>query len=191
MNVSQGIYVIDNFLSDHLMKCFLLDDSEFVEHPMKGKSFWVRKPSEGFISYVTEKIEKIENRKITNLLSFFREAKKDQDDDWRIHNDSIILGQQPDRAIVLFMESEESDKLNGTAFWEHKIHGDVYNGHGNSNFDEILKQESENIDSWNLKSVIGYKQNRLLSYPCRYFHSKYPKEFTNPRRVFVMFYKHK
>jgi len=191
MSISKGIYIIDDFLSDFLLNSFLKDDSEFIEQPMKGKSFWVRVPSEQFVKYVIEKIEKIENQKIVNLLSFFREAKKNQDDDWRIHNDSIILGQQPDRAIVLFMESKESAELNGTAFWEHKIHGDVYNGYGNDDFDKILKEESEKLESWNLKSVVGYKQNRLLSYPCRYFHSKYPKEFNDPRRVFVMFYKYK
>ena len=44
------------------------------------------------------------------------------------------------------------------------------------------------LTKWNLKSVIGYKPNRLISYPCNYFHSKYPNEFKN-RIVFVMFYK--
>jgi len=29
----------------------------------------------------------------------------------------------------------------------------------------------------------------LLSYPCNYFHSKYPNEFIESRVVFVMFYK--
>ena len=42
---------------------------------------------------------------------------------------------------------------------------------------------------WKLKSVIGYKPNRLLSYPCNYFHSKYPNESWNEGRVvYVMFY---
>lgn len=183
------IYFIDNFLSQELLDEFLQDDSEFFEFPTGDKSFWVRLPSDKFNKYVISEIEKIENKKVKNILSFFREAKEGQDDDWRIHNDSIILNEQPDRAIVLFMESEESNELNGTAFWRHKKYGDIYTKDGFENFDEILKTESEKRGAWTLKSVIGYKQNRLLSYPCRYFHSKYPNEFKQPRRVFVMFYK--
>lgn len=183
------IYFVDNFLSQELLDEFLQDDSEFFEFPTGDKSFWVRIPSSEFNQYVINNIEKIENKKVKNILSFFREAKEGQDDDWRIHNDSIISGQQPDRAIVLFMESEESQKLNGTAFWEHKEYGDIYQGDSNEEYDKLLMEESENVDAWRLKSVIGYRQNRLLSYPCRYFHSKYPNEFKQPRRVFVMFYK--
>ena len=116
------IYIVDNFLSQELLDEFLNDKSDFIEHRYPDKSFWVKMPSEKFNQYVINKIEKIEGKKIKNILSFFREAK-------------------------------------------------------------------ENIDAWTLKSVIGYKQNRLLSYPCEYFHSKYPKEFKQSRKVFVMFYK--
>ena len=183
------IYFVDNFLSPSLLNNFLEDDSAFNEHKTPGKSFWVRIPSEEFLSYTINKIEELEGNKIYNILAFFREAKEGQDDNWRIHNDSIINNQQPDRAIVLFMESEDSDKLNGTAFWKHNKYGEVYDGKGAEDYNKVLLNESENIDAWTLKSVIGYKQNRLLSYPCRYFHSKYPREFKEPRRVFVMFYK--
>jgi len=184
------IYIVDNFLSQELLDEFLNDKSDFIEHRYPDKSFWVKMPSEKFNQYVINKIEKIEGKKIKNILSFFREAKENQDDDWRIHNDSIINNDYPDRAIVLFMESEDSDNLNGTAFWEHKKFGQTYQEEKNAkNFNKILSEESENIDAWTLKSVIGYKQNRLLSYPCEYFHSKYPKEFKQSRKVFVMFYK--
>lgn len=186
------IYFVDNFLSQELLDEFLQDDSEFFEFPTEGKSFWVRFPSNKFNQYVISEIEKIENKKVQNILSFFREAKEGQDNNWRIHNDArsgAFFGHQPHRAIVLFMESEETDSLNGTAFWEHEKYGDVYFDRGDEHFDEILKSESEKREVWTLKSVVGYRQNRLLSYPCNYFHSKYPNEFKQPRRVFVMFYK--
>jgi hypothetical protein len=45
------------------------------------------------------------------------------------------------------------------------------------------------LDKWSLNSVVGYKPNRLVSYPCNYFHSKYPnKSWKEGRVVFVMFY---
>ena len=56
-------------------------------------------------------------------------------------------------------------------------------------YDKLLIEDSNDRDKWLLKSVIGHKQNRLLSYPCNYFYSKYPNEFLESRKVFVMFYK--
>ena len=53
----------------------------------------------------------------------------------------------------------------------------------------MLSEDAEDLSKWNLKSIIGHKPNRLISYPCEYFHSKYPNEFIDSRVVFVMFYK--
>ena len=183
------IYFVDDFLPKNLLNEFLSDNTEFSEYPTDGASFWVKSASESFNQYVINKVQETEGNRIKNILSFFREAKEGKDNNWRIHNDSIIFGEQPDRAIVLFMESENSSVLNGTAFWEHKDYGDHYDGEGGEQYNKILLEESENIEAWTLKSVVGYKQNRLLSYPCRYFHSKYPNEFRQSRKVFVMFYK--
>lgn len=185
------IYILDNFLPKDMLDEFLSDDSEFLPYETPKKTFWAKMPSEQFNQYVIDRIEEFEGKEIKNIFSFFREAKKGQDNDWRIHNDTIIFGEQPDRAIVLFMESEENDSLNGTAFWSHKKYGDIYQEQSNEEFNRLLFEDANNKDLWNLKSVIGYKQNRLLSYPCNYFHSKYPNEFEQPRRVFVMFYQTK
>ena len=53
----------------------------------------------------------------------------------------------------------------------------------------MLIEDANDKSKWKLNSVVGYKPNRLVSYPCNYFHSKYPNEFLNSRKVFVMFYK--
>ena len=135
------------------------------------------------------KISYKENRHVENILCFFRQAKKGQDNDWRIHNDTIIQGQQPEKALVLYISEEIKDKLNGTAFWSHKELGDTYPGGSVNDFNKLLTADSNDISKWDLKSVIGHKQNRLISYPCNYFHSKYPNEFTENREVLVMFYK--
>ena len=80
--------------------------------------------------------------------------------------------------------------LNGTAFWEHTDYGYTYSGSGEKEFNNLLKQDSNDLDKWKLNSVIGYKDNRLLSYPCDYFHSKYPNEYQKQRIVLIMFYKY-
>ena len=157
------IYIKDNFLDKELFKLLNKTLNNFTKVEMPGKNFWVKEPDKDLVKYITTKLSIIENNDIENILCFFREAKQDQDNTWRIHNDSIISNQKPDRALVLYMSDNKSKSLNGTAFWD--------------------------LSKWNLKSIIGHKPNRLISYPCEYFHSKYPNEFIDSRVVFVMFYK--
>ena len=112
------IYIKDDFLDIDIINGLNNDKNVFQDVKTPGKSFWVKMPSDSFIEIVCDKISKIENCTIEPILSFFREAKEGQDTDWRIHNDSIIEGQQPDRAIVLFISEEQDEGLNGTAFWK-------------------------------------------------------------------------
>ena len=94
------IYIKDDFLPHNLLNAILIDKEEYKEHKTPGKSFWVKKPSSIFIDYISNRISEIEGCKINNILCFFREAKKNQDNEWRIHNDTIIENQKPERAIV-------------------------------------------------------------------------------------------
>ena len=56
----------------------------------------------------------------------------------------------------------------------------------------MLLEEANNLEMWELNSVIGYNQNRAISWPANYFHSKYPdKSWKEGRDIFVMFYKTK
>jgi hypothetical protein len=183
------IYIKDDFLNEELLNLINSDTSDFEKVDTPGKSFWVKRASESFINYVCDNISTIEQSKIIPILGFFREAKEDQDNDWRIHNDSIIEGEQPDRACVLYLSDTKHDGLNGTAFWEHKKHGDRFENVSVKEQDRLLIEDSNDLDLWDLKSIIGHKKNRLISYPCNYFHSKYPNEFLDRRIVFVMFYK--
>jgi hypothetical protein len=184
------IYIKDNFLDKTLFDTVSKDLKEFKEVQTPGKKFWVIEPSEAFIKYMVTRISIFEGVEIENILAFFREAKEGQDDDWRIHNDCIIQGQQPDRAIVYYMSEDNAGELNGTAFWSHKKYGDTFKDVNNvEEFNRLISQDSNNKNKWSLKTIVGHKKNRLLSYPCNYFHSKYPKKFKKSRKVFVMFYK--
>ena len=54
----------------------------------------------------------------------------------------------------------------------------------------MLEVDSEKLEKWKLRSVLGYEENRLISYPSSYFHSKYPNiSWPEGRKVYVMFYK--
>ena len=183
------IYIKDDFLSTDLIDQLDGDKEVFQEIKMPGKSFWVKMPSDEFVGLVCDKLGEIENCYIKPILGFFREAKKNQDNDWRIHNDSIIEGQLPDRAAVLYISENNTLGINGTALWEHKIHGDKFENINPEEYNRLLEEDSNDQTKWNLRSIIGHKKNRLVSYPCNYFHSKFPNEFIESRKVFVMFYK--
>jgi len=183
------IYIKDNFLPPPLYKELVKYCDNFTEVKTPGKSFWVKELPTELVHYIERSLEKLEGRDIKSILCFAREAKQKQDNKWRIHNDTIIEEQQPDRALVLYVKSTE-DKLNGTAFWEHENHGHTYNESESEEFNRMLTEDANDKSKWKLNSIIGYKDNRLLSYPCNYFHSKYPNEFNDQRVVVVMFYKY-
>ena len=185
------IYILDNFLpNDVLTKLnnYLVD---FKEVDTGNKKFWVMDSPQDFNDYMVNKISIIEGKRINNILSFFRIATNELDTDWRIHCDSIINNQLPTRAIVLYISKPGLNELNGTALWDHIEHGSSlpYSELSNEKFDNLILNEANDLNNWKLNTVIGYKQNRLISYPSNYFHSKYPnKSWNKGRKVFVMFY---
>lgn len=186
------IYIVDNFLQNNILNKINNYLVDFKEVDTGDKKFWVMDSPEDFTSYMTNKISMIENKEINNILSFFRIATDELDTDWRIHCDSIINDQLPERAIVLYLSEPGLNELNGTALWDHVDHGNSldYKDLSCDKFDDLLLNEANDLNRWTLNSVIGYKQNRLLSYPSNYFHSKYPNKcWGKGRKVFVMFYK--
>jgi len=187
------IYFVDDFLESDLFKGIAnkLNDSEYTEYKTPGKSFWIQESSEEFNNYVLQKLEKIEGNKLENILGFFRISNDVVDTNWRIHSDLNIQGEQPDRALVLYISPREINELHGTALWRHKIYGkSLPKETTNEEFDRMIVKEAENLDMWTIDSVVGYEENRAISYPAHYFHSKYPnKSWKEGRQVFVMFYK--
>jgi hypothetical protein len=187
------IYIKDNFLSEssYIQLMNHLNSNKFNEVDTGEKSFWVQPSSESFNELVSFELEFIERKPVKPLLQFFRVSTDKVDTDWRIHADTIIKNEKPDRAVVLYLSESKSKDLHGTAFWSHKKMGESMPTEiSNFGFDEMLKNDSNNLDMWELKSVVGYKPNRLISYPANYFHSKYPNiSWEEGRIVYVMFYK--
>ena len=187
------IYFIDNFLPDYIFKEAKdqLDSRNYWELTTPGKSFYVQEASDTFIKHVCGSLSTIEDNIVEPILSFFRVSNDVLDTNWRIHSDLKIEGQQPDRALVLYISPRKINELHGTALWRHKTYGkSLPDNITDKEFDRMILKESENLDMWTLDSVIGYNQNRAISYPANYFHSKYPnKSWEQGREVFVMFYK--
>jgi len=188
------IYIIDNFLDKDFLKVTQNYLNEPFQKVISGeKDFYVLDSNEDFDKYILSLLEQKEGVELENILSFFRVATDELDTNWRIHSDLNIKGERPDRAIVLYLSPKELEELHGTAFWEHDIYGkDLPPEITDEEYDRMLKADAEILEKWRLSSVIGYEENRLLSYPSSYFHSKFPnKGWSSGRKVFVMFYKFK
>ena len=187
------INIIDDFLESNLYDAVYgsLCNNDFQVVDVGDKKFWVQYSNKDFDDYVIEKLSDIEGVERRNIFSFFRVATDKLDTDWRIHSDAIINGERPERALVLYISPSSIQGLHGTAFWKHKELGDCLPEDVSfEKYDEVLLNESNNIEKWDLHSVIGYKVNRALCYPCNYFHSKYPNlGWEDGRMVYVMFYK--
>jgi hypothetical protein len=189
------VYFIDDFLPSYILDETIKDLStqDYEEVKTPNKSFYVQYPSKSFMDYVVSSLSALEGNIVDPILGFYRMSNDTLDTDWRIHSDSKIEGQQPDRALVIYISPRKIDELHGTALWTHKKYGKKLPAETtNKEFDRMILKESENLDVWSLNSVIGYEQNRAISYPANYFHSKYPnKSWKSGREIFVMFYKTK
>ena len=187
------INIVDNFLDDltYISTYNKLLENDFEEVVVGDKSFWVQFSNPEFDKTILDKVSSIEGVERKSVLSFFRVATDELDTDWRIHADSIINGERPTRALVLNISPSKMTGLHGTAFWSHVDLGDsLYDGVSFEDFDGMLLNDSNDLSKWDLQSVVGYKINRAVCYPCNYFHSKYPNiGWASGRMVYVMFYK--
>jgi len=189
------IYFIDDFLPSYILDETIKDLSsqDYEEFKTPGKSFHIQKASHSFLNHICSSLSAIEGNTVKPILGFFRISNDMLDTNWRIHSDLKIDGQQPDRALVLYISPRKINELHGTALWSHEKYGKkLPENTTNEEFNRMILRESENLEVWTLNSVIGYEQNRAISYPADYFHSKYPnKSWKSGREVFVMFYKTK
>jgi hypothetical protein len=189
------IYIVDNFIDGDVFKeaTAYLNNGDFKKVESGGKNFYIKESPDVFNGYILEKLMLIENRELKNILSFFRVSTNELDTSWRIHSDLNIKGEKPDRALVIYMSPRYKEDLHGTALWEHEVHGiKLPDDISDDKYNEMIQVDAENLDMWRLSSVIGYEQNRIVSYPSSYFHSKYPnRSWKKGRQVFVMFYKYK
>jgi len=190
------IYIKDNFLNNNLFDELnkKLINFKKVDMGEGGCVLYVIESTKELTAHFEKAIQQIEGKPIEMIMCGFRQSKKNEDNTWRIHSDLHIHPDQsdfPERAAVLYMSDVPEDlkeQLTGTAFWDHKEFGD--NNKGSIKIHNDAMKDCSDTSKWTLKSVIGHKKNRFLSYESNYFHSKYPNKSIDKRIVCVMFYKY-
>lgn len=188
------IYIKDNFLDPDLfsyIKDYIKKSKwkTITIGPEDSFNFDIKyiEPEQKFVKYIQAWLQVIERADINILRSFFRKSNSKYDTEWRIHNDSLVDGVKPDRALVFYINKNKEEHQNGTAFWKHHEHGYELNDYDIEEFNRLLIEDSNDLNKWTLDTVVNHKENRLVSYPCNYFHSKYPDK-SKDRTVFVAFY---
>ena len=158
------------------------------------KKFYVTPIPYGLQEKITEALQKVWNQEIKIVLATVRKATQYLDKEWGIHSDLYVGSEEvPEYGAVLYM-SQNDQELNGTALWRHKKFGyQMPRDWPKEEVIEISEKDYNDIDKWELSSVIGGIENRLVSYPSEYFHSKFPKQAwgvtqQNCRIVCALFY---
>lgn len=178
--------VINDFLHRHTFES--LQDycgyQKFWRVPVGDKEFSALPTPEYIIPFLEQPGHSI-------ILTFIRKAHADFDTDYRIHADGIIAGQKADIASVLYINDPDGVTENGTAFWEHKVHGQrLPENFTEEEFDRLLTEEANDLENWKKLSVVQAVPNRLLVYDANLFHSKHPNHIKEGRRVvLVTFFK--
>lgn len=179
------ILVKDNFFEDNIFSK-LQDYAEKNEYTLVtagDKQFSILEVP----SYILPLIQ-IDGYDVT--LSFIRRAYNGFDDEPRIHCDGIIMNEQTSFASVIYINKRANVTSNGTAFFEHHLHGYRLSEDASENeFNRLISEDSNDESKWELKDFVSSKPNRMLRYDARMFHSKYPNKITEGVRiVLVAFY---
>tara|TARA_R100000664_G_scaffold8968_1_gene14776 strand:- start:4834 stop:5385 length:552 start_codon:yes stop_codon:yes gene_type:complete len=132
--------------------------------------------------------DKIQNdffsKKIKPTICYFRLSTPDLDNDIRIHTDQNHC----DYIGIIFL-TESNNDIDGTAFWEHPIHGNyLYDKAKPKEIDNIIEYEGKDETMWRLDNVISARENRLIMYKSNMFHSRYPFKPTYDRMAAVFFW---
>ncbi len=158
------------------------------------KKFYITNVPYGLEEKITEALEKAWRAKINVMLIVVRKATEYLDTNWGIHSDLYVGGEESPEHGAVFYLSQNDNELNGTALWKHKELGHYMpRDFPKEKVIELSNRDYNDLDKWELSSVIGGIENRLISYPAEYFHSKFPSKAwgttqKNCRLVVALFY---
>lgn len=199
MKIHESIIVADDILSseDFLkLQKQCTQEIKFEGVERGDHVYFVAQTPEFLEEKILQTLEEIHYKKIEIAISFLRIANSKIDLNWRIHCDNGNVGGKfnPSHGAVFYI-THDSNNLNGTAFWKHKKFGYTCpTDFDNEDIQKKLMPDKEDATKWDLSSIIGGVENRLVTYPAKYFHSKYPrvisgKNIQESRIIMALFYR--
>jgi hypothetical protein len=113
--------------------------------------------------YLSEAMEEASNTRLKPIISFLRLNSANHDTEFRVHSDTVILGQLPTHASVFYLETS---KDSGTAFFEHPVHG------CKDPSKSLIFTQDDGL--WVPYKKYNAKRNSLLTYRSELFHGRFP-----------------
>ncbi len=186
--MNEVLTVADNFLpSPEKFREFVLQQ-KFIDYKAHDGELYKRVSPQKY-NFLNSRIEELVGFKIKVLMSGARLNFKDELPNRAIHAD-VGFGE----FASVFYLSRPEDCKGGTAFWQHKTLGiDAAPEPITAEFVKQISPEWERPDNWDLAGFVAMKFNRFITYPTRFFHSRYPFEAfgetpKDGRLIFVVFY---
>lgn len=122
-------------------------------------------------------------------LSFLRYSTAADDTPHWIHADNG----EAEYAVVFYL-SPPGEGLEGTAFWHHReLDADEVAPDVSPEEVAQLTADAHGSKPWRMAGLAQQQFNRLITYPCRLFHSRYPQrsaghDLPTGRLIWVAFY---
>jgi hypothetical protein len=188
-------FILDDVLDKQYFKNIQEDsrNTTFKTIQSEGRQFHVAYPPKDLSLKIQKAIEEVYRCKIQVVNSFLRMYTQFLNNNWGIHADRNVLSEtSPSHGAVFFL-SENLGDINGTAFWSHEKYGLSLPEITDNEAHGFTSKSYNNENEWEVNSIIGGVENRLISYPSNYFHSKFPKQAWGTsqkdcRLILAMFY---
>lgn len=185
------IMVRDNVLSEYGgIDWWIQEEAVFREEFHGGEGFTIARIPLDINELMIEDMKKSLGDNVEPTYSFMRLSTDTIDSDMRIHSDS---GMDAEFASVLYFNDPPEKGNYGTAFWDHKFHGKEFANNDIREANRLLHEDSGDLTQWSMNDLVEMKKNRMVSYPTKFFHSRYPfegwgKDKTDGRVIWVTFF---
>lgn len=171
-----SLIVIDDFLLEPEALRLRAQAIEGHYAPYRGEDWpeenTLRRVSQCRLSGLPEALERALHAPVEILFSGFRLDYAGELPIRPVHFDAEC----GDFAAVLYLNLDHQAR-GGTAFWRHRLH--AIDGLPPGSREEIeawYRSECDYPEAWEIASLIGMRFNRIVVYPTRYFHSRWPRE---------------
>jgi hypothetical protein len=190
----ESLQVIDGFLPAGVAAAARREalDLDFSDKVYKGERY----PKVAFLPHewtviLAGQLELAVRARVRVRLSFVRVSGAGDDTPQWIHADDGEAAY----AAVFYLSEPHGEGEEGTAFWRHREYGaDEINPAGESAaWVERLNRDGHDDEAWERVGFAAQRFNRLLWYPTRLFHSRFPKEspgdsFASSRMIWAAFF---